>query len=146
MVKDQLLHSTVQCGKTINYLSWNQLFTTFPSKNVAFTIFLKVWERIIVISIFQCTIWFAHFTVTLFWQKFRESNVFTNNGITKELVWRNIFSVTVNFSFPHLFHKKQEKCKIYSHRKNISSNQLFSAVTSLEKRWFHGKVAKKVWE
>ena len=38
--------------------------------------------------------------VTLFWQKFRESNVFTKE-YTKELIWRNFFNVTVNFSFFH---------------------------------------------
>ena len=36
------------------------------------------------------------FALTIFGQKFRESN-----GLTKELIWRNIFSVRVNFStFP----------------------------------------------
>ena len=43
------------------------------------------------------------FTLPLFWQKFHESNVFTKE-ITKELIWRNIFSVRVNFSFFHTVH------------------------------------------
>ena len=41
-------------------------------------------------SICKCTMWkLLHFSLTRFWQKFRESNVF-NNKITKELIWRNI--------------------------------------------------------
>ena len=38
--------------------------------------------------------------ITLFWQKFRENNVFTEEA-TKELVSRNIFLVRENFSFFH---------------------------------------------
>ena len=34
--------------------------------------------------------------LTLFWQKFRETNVFTKE-ITKQLIWRNYFSVRVIF-------------------------------------------------
>ena len=45
-----------------------------------------------------CKLW--KFTLTLFWKKFRESNVFTNK-ITKWLIWRDIFSVRVNVSFFH---------------------------------------------
>ena len=41
------------------------------------------------------------FTVTLLWQKFRESNVFTKEN-TKESIWRNFLCVTVNFSFSTL--------------------------------------------
>ena len=43
------------------------------------------------------------FTLPLFWQKFHESNVYTKD-ITKELIWWNIFSVRVNFSFFHTVH------------------------------------------
>ena len=39
-----------------------------------------------------------------FWQKFRESNVFTK-GNTKELIWRNFFWVTIYFSFFHTVNK-----------------------------------------
>ena len=48
-----------------------------------------------------CTVWkLWKFTVTLFLQKFRESIVFTKVN-TKELISRNFFWVTVNFSFFH---------------------------------------------
>ena len=40
------------------------------------------------------------FSLTLFWQKFRETNVFTNE-VTRELISRNIFSVRNNFLFFH---------------------------------------------
>ena len=47
------------------------------------------------------TVWkLRKFSLTLFWQKFRESNVFTKE-ITKELISRNFFSVRENFSFFH---------------------------------------------
>ena len=47
------------------------------------------------------TVWkLRKFTFTLFWQKFRESNVFAKE-ITKEMIWRNIFLVRVNSSFFH---------------------------------------------
>ena len=101
----------------------------------------------------------AHFHAIL--AKVRESNVFTKE-ITKEMIWRNIFSVRVNFwnyhtaqcdKMKHLYTltKKtfrqmislvisfvktllsRDFCQkwvrpsvIYSHRKNISSNHLYS--------------------
>ena len=40
------------------------------------------------------------FTLTLFSQTFRESNVFTKE-VSRELISQNIFSVRVNFSFFH---------------------------------------------
>jgi len=40
------------------------------------------------------------FSVTLFWQKFRESNVFTIE-IINELISRNFFSVRESLLFPH---------------------------------------------
>ena len=47
----------------------------------------------------MCTVWkLQKFSLTHFWQKFRESNGFTK-WITKELIWRNIFLVRVNFEF-----------------------------------------------
>ena len=48
------------------------------------------------------------FTVTHLWQKIRESNGFTKE-VTKGLIWRFFFSVTVNFSFFHsaLWHNSQ---------------------------------------
>ena len=43
------------------------------------------------------TVWkLLRFSLTHFWQKFRESNVFT-----KELIWGNIFFVRLNFSLFH---------------------------------------------
>ena len=53
-------------------------------------------------SIFFCLylIWFHEifFPLILFWQKLRESNVFA-----KELIWRIIFPVRVNFCNAYLF-------------------------------------------
>ena len=70
--------NSVQCiNAIILKKSWNQLF--FFNKNFDLT----------------------EFSLTHFRQKFRESNGFTKE-ITKELIWRNIFSVRrVNFSFSH---------------------------------------------
>ena len=64
----------------------------------------------------------------LFLQTFRENKVFTHKEITKGLTWRNVLY------FPKLQSGKERnslshsvvKWKIYSHRKNISSNHLFS--------------------
>ena len=44
------------------------------------------------------------FAVTLFRQKFRESNVFTKE-VTKELISRNIFSLRQFFVFAICFHE-----------------------------------------
>ena len=47
------------------------------------------------------TVWkMLQFSLTHFWQKIREINGFTKE-ITKELIWRNIFLVRLNFSFFH---------------------------------------------
>ena len=74
-----------QCGKTRNSLSLkknssNHLFSNFYCKTNAFTKFLqKKCEREFLQFPHHC----EKFTVTLFRQKFRESN-----GLTKELIWR----------------------------------------------------------
>ena len=45
-----------------------------------------------------CTHWGNYGNLlTLLWQKFRESNVFTTEN-TKELIWRNFLWMTVNYS------------------------------------------------
>ena len=49
---------------------------------------------------FQTVPKLQRFSLTHFWQKFRERNVFTKE-ITKELIWRNIFLARLNFSFFH---------------------------------------------
>ena len=47
------------------------------------------------------TVWkIQKFTLPLFWQKFRESIIITTE-IIKWLIWRNLFSSRVNFSFFH---------------------------------------------
>ena len=94
---------------------WNQLFSNllvtsllsrnFCQKSVSenFLFFhTMVWKVPITIftekSIFSpCTVWkLPKFALTLFWQKFRQSNSFTVE-ITKLVIWWNIFSVRVNF-------------------------------------------------
>ena len=64
------------------------------------------------------------------------------------MISRNIFSVRVNFSNFHsvestLLLHSVEKRKIYTHWRNISSNQLFS---NFFWRYFHGIFAKNAWE
>ena len=132
-------------------ISWNQLFSNFFSRNIAFMIFLlNVCESNfpwIIHNCFDikserqknykiCTLWNLTFhntesisrkiwclmqfsrysiskecsivtvwkwwkiTLTLFPQKFRESNVF-NKEVTNELISRKNFSVKVNFTFFH---------------------------------------------
>ena len=67
------------------------------------------------------------FSLTHFWQKSRESNGFTKE-ITKELIWRNIFFMRLNFQFFHtvrLPSHSVEITEIYSHSilAKISWNQ-----------------------
>ena len=111
----------------IENISSNQLFSNLFSKTVAFTKFLPKTSEAISAQhsvhsvekwkMYCYTVWkLQKFTLTYFWQKFRESNVFTK-GNTKELIWRNIFSVRVNFSF------FTSLCYVL---KFFSSNQLFN--------------------
>ena len=61
----------------------------------------NIREKIVVIFYRKVTVWkLQKNTLTLFWQKFHESNVL-NVKVTKELVSRNILTVRVNFSFFH---------------------------------------------
>ena len=54
-------------------------------------------EKLKTNEITVCTLWkLRKFTLTHFWQKFRESNVFTY-----ELVSRNIFDESESLGFPH---------------------------------------------
>ena len=50
------------------------------------------------------------FTLTPFWQKICESNVFTRE-VTNELISRNIFSVGKILSFPHC---DTVECNLYN--------------------------------
>ena len=52
-------------------------------------------------------------TPILFWQKFRENDVFIKE-ITKELIWRNIFSVRVNFTFFYTVKCTLWKCQKFT--------------------------------
>ena len=74
------------CQKSVrvnffNYHTVRENFREINSCHRRSTVLWKLWK----------------FSLTLFWQKFRETNSFTKE-ITK-LIWRNIFSVRVNFSF-----------------------------------------------
>ena len=65
----------------------------------------------------HCVVWkLQKYSLTLFWQKFRESNVFT-----KELIWRNILSVIWE-RISRLCGKPKNSLSL----KKISWNQLFS--------------------
>ena len=98
--------------KISSYLVWNVLISRKFCENVSKVKLHTLWKL-------------QKFTLTLFWQKFRETNVFTKE-ITKQLIWRNYFSVRVNFwfSFSHSVNCAVEKWKTLSHE-NISSNQFF---------------------
>ena len=77
-----------------------------------------------------CTVWkLRKFTLTLFWQKFRESNSFTNKENTIHLIWR-IFSRETKFLLWKLL-----KFTILSHFWQIfrESNDLLK---KLLKSWF----------
>ena len=95
------------CGKTrksfsLKVFSSNQLFSNFFSKAIAFTKFLrKKCEREFLEFLHCAVLKLRNFSLTLFWQKFRESNGFTKE-IPKKFRSRNIFSVSENFSFSTL--------------------------------------------
>ena len=86
----------------------------------------------------QITLWkLRKFTITHFWQKFRESNVFT-----KEPIWRK--KVRENFAVFHT-HSVVEKREIIIGKKFRQINYLvISLVKTLH--CFHEIFAKKVWE
>ena len=71
------------------------------------------------------TLWkLRKFSLTFFWQKFRETNGFTKE-ITKELISRNIFSVRENFrNFHTVMGHYVVKREIHCHAIFFSSNQL----------------------
>ena len=72
-------------------ISSNQLFSIFFSKTFVSRNFCQKKSG--------STVWkFRKFSLIHFWQKFRESTVFTKE-FTKELISRNIFSVRDNFAF-----------------------------------------------
>ena len=92
----QFPQSTMQCRFFNNSIHWNLTRIEWNSK-IDFTKFFIVRECTLPHS--QCgktrnslpAVWkLLGFSPTHFWQKFRESNVFTKE-ITKELIWRNIF-------------------------------------------------------
>ena len=93
---------------------------------------------------FECTVSKCRkFSLTLFCQKFRESNSFTRE-VTKELISRNIFSVRENFS---CFHTVLQSSVLHCRKtrnslspKNVSWNQLF---TIQQKGCFH-EIVKSV--
>ena len=98
-------------------ISSNRLFSIFFSKNVSFT---KFFQKYVTVNFrnfhtvyYLFTVWkLRKFTLTHFWQKFRETNVFTIE-ITKELFSREKNSLRENFAFFHtvawLFHKTYVK-------------------------------------
>ena len=77
----------------VNYLE--KKFRTFTQRGKYFS-----WNQYSFVCA-QCWNWnLRNFPLVHFCQKFRETNSF-NKEITKELIWRFIFSVRVNFSFFH---------------------------------------------
>ena len=72
-------------------------------------------------------------SLTLSWQKIREINGFTKE-VTKELIWRNIFSVRENFSFFHTekFVKSSDLFSNELHCKLFSRNLFQESLKSLD--------------
>ena len=85
---------------SLKKISSNQLFGDFFSKTVTFTKYLPKMRESKFPYFPHCVVcwtvwkWLSPF----FWQKFRESNISTKQ-ITKWLIWRNIYTARVNFSF-----------------------------------------------
>ena len=75
------------------------------------------------------TVWkLRKFSLTLFWQNFRESNVFTKEN-TKELISRNFFSVRENFSFFHTVALLQDSFNWFRfHEKFVKAKQRFGRI------------------
>ena len=115
--------------------SWNSV--TIRVCNITSSIHSRQCENyrtLVSHSLAVCTVLKSRkFTLTLFWQKFRQSNVFTKES-TKKVIWRNIFSVRINFSFFHTVVCKRG-LKLYFYRK---SNIFPWKSTFLLKRCFHG--------
>ena len=83
----KLVHHSVEKWKIYSHwrkISSNQLFSNFFSKTVTFTKFLsKKCEREFLVFPHSLTVWKLHkFSLTLFCQKFRETNGFTKEIIT----------------------------------------------------------------
>ena len=87
----QCAHHSVEKREIFSHqknISWNHLFSKMLSRNFC--------QKCVKEN-------FRNFSLTLFWQKFRETNIFTKE-VTKELISRNIFSVRENFLFFHTVH------------------------------------------
>ena len=90
------------------------------------------------------SLWAAHccgFNLSHFWQKFRESNVFTKE-ITKELIWRNIFLETkFQYALCTMWKSRQKHDNRSLFLRTIPtffpSNQLKIRSSKLLKSWFH---------
>ena len=111
----------VQCGNSLSHFFRKNCYivdlTNFFSVRDNFSFFHTAVKR---------TVWKSwNFSLTLFQQKFRESNGYTKQ-ITKELIWRNIFSMRPKFSFFHTVSGKQpEEWKIPSLLKKISVKLIY---------------------
>ena len=87
------------------------------------------------------TVWkLQKFTLTLFWQKIRESNAFTK-WITKELIWRKKILVRVSFSF---FHSVLPLWKLRNFTSTVFSLK-FCQINVLQKLYYKLVWRKKNW-
>ena len=109
-------------------LIWRKNFAA----RVNFSFFHILWSA--------ATVWKSlQFSLTHFWQKFRESKAFTKE-INKELIWRNIFLVRLNFSSFHTV-----CCTQRGKTGNFLSLKIFFIKSTLYK-FFHEIFAKSVRE
>ena len=83
----------------VHLVPMHALWKLQKSQRIYFHLTSKIFSRnIFQVRIKHSTVWrLRNFTLTHFWQNFRESNGFTKE-LTKLLIWRIIFSVRVNFS------------------------------------------------
>ena len=85
------LCSSMLCSRAMKFVKSINLFC-FPSGKLTRILFLITKEH---------TVWkLWKFTLTIFWQIFRESNICIKE-VTMELISRNIFLVRLNFSLFH---------------------------------------------
>ena len=104
--------------------SSNQLYEYSFTKTLLSQNFLKKKTVRVRVRIPPHTVWkVLRFSLTHFWQKFRESKDFTKE-ITKELIWRKNSLVRLNFSFFHTVPHSVERREILCHATQIFSRQI----------------------
>ena len=60
-----------------------------------------------------------------------------NNGFTKDLIWRNFFSVRDKFTFFHTVHEKFTATQNFFRQIKFRENNVFAKEVTNTKRWSH---------